>query len=214
VVHRGPAWGRDDGPAAGPVPTWRDALRGRTREAHDALDRALTGPSGRLTGTQDYVRVLRTLHALHAWSEHRLRQWAAVSALAAGLPDDVVLPDRASLYAGDLRALGAEAAAPDAARGQGRRSDAVDEAEGLALLYLLGGSSAGARVLLRGLPADVPRAARRGLTDASGPESSRLWRAVLHLLAGPAQEPLATRAAEEADTLFAWLRERAEERAA
>ena len=82
------------------------------------------------------------------------------------------------------------------------------------MLYLLGGSSAGARVLLRGLPDDVPRAARRGLTDASGPESSRLWQAVLRLLTTPAREPLATRAADEADALFGWLRERAEERAA
>ena len=214
MVHRGPAWGHDDGPVETAAPSWRDALRGRTRDAHEALDRALTGPSGRLSGTGDYVRVVSTLHALHAWSEHRLRRWAAASSLAAGLPDDLVLPDRASLYAGDLLALGAEVADPDPGRDRGRRSVEVDDAEGLALLYLLGGSSAGARVLLRGLPDDVPRAARRGLTDASGPESSRLWQAVLRLLATPAREPLATRAADEADALFGWLRERAEERAA
>jgi heme oxygenase len=192
-----------------PAPSWRDALRGPTRDAHDALDRALTGPSGKLSGAEDYVRVVRTLHALHAWSEERLRRWAEASALASGLPDDVVLPDRAVLYAGDLLALGvAEVDAPD------HRSGAVEDAEGMALLYLLGGSSAGAKVLLRGLPGDVPRSARRGLTDAGGPDAARLWRAVLVLLAAPAEEPLASRAAEEAGALFGWLRERAEDRAA
>lgn len=193
MVHRGPAW--------------RDVLRGRTREAHEALDRALTGPTGALGTAADYARVLRTLHALHAAGEGRLRRWADASRLVAGRLDDVTLPDRAALYAGDLLALGEAPAVVPGAEEPGRP---VDDAEGLALLYLMTGSAAGARILLRGLPDGVPRTARRGLSDAAGPESARLWTAVRTLLAAPAEEPLATRASEEAEALFGRLRAHAE----
>jgi len=197
VVHRGPAW--------------RDVLRRRTREAHDALDRALTGPTGRVASSEDYLRVLHTLHALHAGSEERLRRWVDGSPLAAGIAGDVELPDRAALYAGDLLALGEPVPHEPDPTGS---DHPVDDAEGIALLYLLSGSSAGARVLLHGLPEDVPRAARRGLTDAAGPGSARLWQAVRGLLAAPAEEPLASRAADEADALFGRLLAHVEERAA
>ena len=158
MVHRGSAW---RGSQQGAESTWRDVLRGRTRDAHEALDRALAGPTGTITDVDDYVRVLRTLHVLHAWGEDRLRSWAVASPLARALPDDVVLPDRADLYEGDLRALGAVVGTHGAPAGADR--SAVGEAEGVALLYLFGGSSAGARVLLRGVPPSRARAMRGGV---------------------------------------------------
>ena len=63
--------------------------------------------------------------------------------------------------------------------------EGYDDARGLASLYLLAGSSKGARVLLRGLPDHVGPAARTGLTDASSRDSARLWGAVVTALGEP-----------------------------
>lgn len=156
----------------------RSALRHRTRHLHTRLDDSLAGPHGQVTDLSGYVRLLRTMHALHAVADRPLARWARTSALAAPLRV-AALPDRAPSYAADLVALGEPAPAP-ADEGPSGPSDA----RGLALLYLLAGSAAGARLVLRGLPATVPDGARRGLTDAAAPASTRLWRETCALLEG------------------------------
>lgn len=170
----------------------RAALRDRTRGLHDQLDTALTGPGGRVPDLPAYVRVLRSLHALHAHADGPLRSWAQRSSLASPL-DPELLPDRSAAYAADLTALGETLTGAPAAPG-----DSVDDGRGLALLYLVAGSAAGARVLLRGLPDVVPAEARRGLTEAAGPASTRLWRATVSLLGRPPASTLGSAVVAEA----------------
>lgn len=152
-----------------------------------------------------YVRVLHALHALHLLADRPLARWARSSPLAATLTVSG-LPDRAPLYAADLAALGEPAAGPTPSGG-----DDISDARGLALLYLLSGSAAGARVLLRGLPSAVPVGARSGLTDAAAPASTVLWRETCSLLGGdtvPARlhEPTAA----ETLSVMEWLVDRTE----
>jgi heme oxygenase len=173
---------------------------------HGRLDDLLGGPEGRVRDVTGYARVLQTLHALHVLADRPLARWAGDSPLAASLTP-AALPDRAPLYAADLAVLGEHPTATTSPDGM----DPVDDPRGLALLYLLTGSAAGARVLLRGLPPSVPRGARRGLTDAAAPSSTRLWRETCSLLSGdavPAQlhEP----AAAETLAVMEWLVGRAE----
>jgi heme oxygenase len=173
---------------------------------HGRLDDLLSGPEGRVHDVPGYVRVLHTLHALHVLADRPLARWAGSSPLTASLTVSA-LPDRAPLYAADLALLdehpGASASTDD--------PDPVDDARGLALLYLLTGSAAGARVLLKGLPPGVPSGARRGLTDAAAPSSTRLWRETCSLLSDDAvpahlHEP----AAAETLAVMEWLVGRAE----
>ena len=154
----------------------RSALRDRTRGLHDRLDATLTGVGGRVVDAADYVRVLRVLHALHTIADAPLARWARTSPLGREI-DRSRLPDRAPRYAADLAVLGHEAP-----QQQGPATDGVTDERGLALLYLVSGSAAGARVLLRGLPDTVPTAARSGLTDAAAPSSTQLWRQTCALL--------------------------------
>ena len=173
---------------------------------HGRLDDLLSGPDGGVRDVPGYVRVLRTLHALHVHADRPLARWARTSPLAGSVTVSA-LPDRAPLYAADLALLGEHPAAPMPPDGM----DPVDDARGLALLYLLTGSAAGARVLLRGLPPSVPSGARRGLTDAAAPSSTGLWRETCSLLSGDAvpahlHEP----AAAETLAVMEWLVGRAE----
>jgi heme oxygenase len=185
--------------------TLRSALRQRTRQLHGRLDAMLGGPHGRVEDLPGYVRVVGSLRALHELADRPLTRWASSSTLAASLPMST-LPDRASLYAADLAELG-EPVVPPASGDE----DQVSDARGLALLYLLSGSAAGARVLLRGLPSSVPDAARRGLMDAAAPASTRLWRETCALLAGDVvPERLHEPAADEAHAVMQWLVDRAE----
>lgn len=156
----------------------RFALRQRTRHLHARLDDSLAGPHGQVTDLSAYVRLLRTMNALHAFADRPLARWARTSPLAGPLRS-TAMPDRAPSYAADLAALGEPVTGP--ARGS---DPAPTDAQGLALLYLLSGSAAGARLVLRGLPATVPHGARRGLTDAAAPASTRLWRQTCALLEG------------------------------
>ena len=185
--------------------TLRFALRHRTRQLHGRPDEMLGSPHGQVSGVPGYLCVVRTLHALHALADRPLARWAGSSPLASSLTASG-LPDRAPLYAADLAALD-HPVTPPATGG----ADQVSDARGLALLYLLSGSAAGARVLLRGLPSTVPAGARRGLTDAAAPSSTRLWRETVSLLSGdtvplPLHEPTAV----ETLAVMEWLVDRTE----
>jgi heme oxygenase len=173
---------------------------------HGRLDDLLSGPDGRVPDVPAYVRVLQTLHALHVLADRPLARWAGSSPLAASLTVSA-LPDRAPLYAADLALLGEHPTTPTSPDGM----EPVHDARGLALLYLLTGSAAGARVLLRGLPPSVPSGARLGLTDAAAAPSTRLWRETSSLLSGDAvparlHEP----AAAETLAVMEWLVDRTE----
>lgn len=183
----------------------RPALRVRASGLHDRLDAAMTGPDGRVHDLPTYVRVLRTLHTLHTYVDHPLAHWAATSPLAVGVPRELV-PDRAAAYSADLRTLGVESPPSGQEPPAHEPSTApVTDARGLGLLYLVAGSSIGARVILRGLPASVPAEARTGLTDAAAPSSTRLWRATQSLLARPVEPELADAVGDEVCAVFELL---------
>ncbi len=181
----------------------RSALRDRTRGLHDQLDAALTGTGGRVADVAGYVRVLRVLHALHTFADAPLAQWGRTSPLA-GEIDASRLPDRAPRYAADLGVLGHEA--PQ----QGPATNDVRDGRGIALLYLVSGSAAGARVLLRGLPDGVPAAARSGLTDAAAASSTQLWRQACALLERPTTPELRDAVVDEACEVLELLLDRTE----
>lgn len=173
-------------------------LRAGTRALHAELDAALTGGSVPATES-DYRRVLVVLHALHARVDGPLRPWAAREPWARHeiLP---LLPDRAALYAADLRALGHEPA-------DGPVADARSwgDAEGLAALYLLAGSTKGARMLRRGLPTELTGRAGRGLADAAGDPAATLWRRTREALVEPRAQDLADLAVLAAQDLLSAL---------
>jgi hypothetical protein len=153
-------------------------LRERTSSPHAGLDAGLTGDDRRVADEPSYLRLLHVLATLHAGVEAPLHEWVGVTPWVRDALGDVPLPARAGLFADDLVSLGATAPDPHLA-------EEYDDAHGLATLYLLAGSSKGARVLLRGLPDDVAPGARRGLTDAASRDSARLWGAVVSLLGAP-----------------------------
>lgn len=177
------------------------ALRDRTRTAHEQLDAALTGPGGRISDTTDYVRLLTGLSSLHARTDEPLRAWTAGSDWARAHLDPTDLPRRSALYASDLAALGEHdrAVAPQAT--------ACDDGQALGFLYVVAGSTAGARLVLRGLPDDLAPHARAGLSDAAAPAGARLWRDCRHALTAPLPQELVDRAADEAAALFRLVRE-------
>ncbi len=177
----------------------RTLLKDRTRELHQRLDHTLTGPGGRVADVPGYVRVLTVLHRLHSSADVPLARWARSSTLAHDL-DGVPLPDRADAYAADLAALGAVVDEPTVPR-----DEQVDDARGLALLYLLAGSAAGARMLLRGLPDVVPQDSRRGLTDAAGDHSTTLWRRTCAVLSRPHHPRLGDAVVAEAEAVLTRL---------
>jgi heme oxygenase len=177
----------------------RSTLRDRTRGLHARLDGALAGPEGQVADATAYLRIVRVMHALHTHADVPLARWAATSPLADKLPA-ALLPDRADAYAADLTALGA-----DPERTRASQPDDVDDARGLAMLYVLAGSAVGARVLLRGLPGAVRSDARQGLTDAASPAATHLWRATQAVLAQPLDAELCDATVAEACTLFELL---------
>ena len=186
----------------------RATLRAGTREQHSRLDTALAGPDGQVADTAAYVRIVRVMHALHSYADAPLARWATASPLAGHLPAALV-PDRVAAYTADLRALGADdvpAAPPHGAQ----VPDSVDDARGLALLYVLAGSAVGARVLLRALPDTVPLEARAGLTDAASPASTQLWRSAQAVLSQPIDRDLVDGAVAEASRVFGLLLDRTE----
>ncbi len=174
--------------------TLRQALREETRDVHGALDRVLLGEAGRIVDLPHYLRLVGVLHMMHSAAEPVLGVWRADSAWAASLSPQVRLPRRAPLFATDLEALGV---VPPVI-GADASTEPASESRGVALLYLLAGSAAGARMLVRMIPDDVPVGARSGLADAASAEASALWRATKDLLARPAPEALVTATVTEA----------------
>lgn len=186
------------------APDALDALRRRTRAAHEGLDAVLSGPGGRIVDTAGYVRLLGTLSSLHAHTDDVLHAWADRSDWVRDHLDPAVLPRRSALYASDLARVGApERAAAAVTPGPDDR----DDGRALGLLYVVAGSTKGARVVLRGLPDDLAPDARSGLTDAATPAGARLWQGCRSVLTTPLPEELVARAADEAARLFALLRE-------
>ena len=182
----------------------RSALRRRTRGLHTRLDASLTGPDGRVADLPGYLRLLTILHGLHAHADEPLARWAHRSPLASGL-DAALVPARADGYAADLATLGVEA---DPVAPPPRTP--VPDARGLALLYVVAGSSIGARVVLRGLPDVVPADARRGLTDAAGAPTTALWRQAQAVLSRPVSRELHEAVVAEAGALLGLLLHRRE----
>ena len=196
-----------------PVPPALRLLRQRTSSAHGVLDSGLAGDDHRVDDVAGYVRLLTVLAELHASVERSLHHWVGstpwVREALAGAP----LPSRAPLYADDLTSLGVASPAPHPV-------ETYDDARGLATLYLLAGSSKGARVLLRGLPDDVAPGSRRGLNDAASRDSAVLWGAVVRVLGEPLEEAhpgsslaVAAAAADRAVEVFARLHRLADQRA-
>lgn len=151
-------------------------------------------PSG-----SDYVRIVQLLHALHTSADPLLVAWAKNSNTNAHLQ----IPLREPHFASDLQALGAAFLPrlslnnlPRTAAGQ------LTEPAGIGLLYVVAGSSLGARVLLRHLPHSVPPQARAGLEHAASPPSVQLWTAVLTLLALPAPPEQTNSAAAACSLIF------------
>lgn len=179
-----------------------ETLRLRTRAAHEGLDATLSGPDGRIVDTAGYRRLLTTLATLHAHTDEPLRRWAATSGWLRDHLDPAVLPRRSSLYASDLARLGVGGRAVPTPR-----TTACDDGRGLGYLYVVAGSTKGARVVLRGLPADLAPDARAGLSDAAAPGAARLWQGCRSVLTTPLPEELVARAADEAERLFTLLRE-------
>lgn len=180
-------------------------LRARTSASHASLDAGLAGEDHRVGDLAAYLRLLRVLATLHAHVEPPLHAWVAATPWVREALGTATVPARAGLYADDLAGLGATP-------GPRPFVPTYDDAQGLAGLYLLAGSSKGARVLLKGLPDHVAPADRRGLTDAASRDSARLWQAVVRLLGAPLEENhpethlgLAAAAADRADDVFASL---------
>ena len=191
-------------PTHGGAPDALVELRRRTGRAHDSLDASLAD-DGRIPDLAAYTRLLTVLADLHGRAEEPLHSWVAATPWARDALAEAPLSRRAGLFAADLSLVGAEAprTVPD---------PPYDDARGLAALYLLTGSTKGARVLLRNLPPDVAPHARAGLTDAAAPASTRTWRAVMAMLGEPLERAhpgrhreLAQRAAVEAGSVFARL---------
>jgi heme oxygenase len=191
-------------PARGRTPDALAELRRHTSRAHDSLDASLAD-DGRIADVAAYTRLLRVLADLHARAEDPLHSWLAATPWARDSLAEAPLSRRAGLFAADLSRLGAEArpVTPD---------PPYDDARGLAALYLLSGSTNGARVLLRRLPSDVAPRARCGLTDAASSGSAHTWRAVRAMFGEPLERAhpgrhrdLARRAAVEAGSVFARL---------
>jgi heme oxygenase len=183
-------------PGARTVPL--DVLRSRTRGAHQELDDALTAPAGRIADPAGYLRLLATLSALHARTDEPLRAWVGSTPWVRRTLDPTLLPRRSDLYASDLAVLG------QSWRSAPAHPVVCDDARGLGYLYVVAGSSKGARVVLHQLPDDLAPDARRGLEDASD-AGARLWRDCRAVLTTPLPEELVARAAEEAQQLFGVL---------
>jgi heme oxygenase len=172
-----------------------EALRERTRQVHQDLDDALTAPLGRVVDPPGYLRLLTTLSSLHAHTDAPLGAWVRATPWVRNRLDPALLPRRSDLYASDLAALGR----PD--RVARPRAEVCDDARGLGYLYVVAGSSKGARVVLHQLPDGVGADARRGLGDAAD-AGARLWRDCRQVLTTPQPEGLVARAADEAARLF------------
>lgn len=182
-----------------PRPPLRDVLRDASRTAHSCLDATL---GDHLLGADGYPDLLRLLQAFHATADPLLEQWVRTSSTA----PQVVAPLRAGAFASDLAVLGHSTGAPLALAGLSRRPDGcVTDPAGLALLYVVAGSSIGARLILRSLAGNIPHAARHGLADCASAGSIELWRRTLVVLSVPVDPSVAAQAAAACQLIFRQL---------
>jgi heme oxygenase len=150
-------------------------------------------------GGPDYARLVQLLHSLHTAADPLLVAWVKSSRACAHLS----IPLRASGFASDLAALGVAplpalsfTCLPRTAAGT------LTDPAGIGLLYVVAGSSLGARVLLRNLSSSVPLQARAGLEHGASPPSVQLWAAVITLLARPAPAADAVSGASACSSVF------------
>lgn len=146
-------------------------LRAATGEAHERLERRLNILEQIATFPARRELVAR-FHGLHAGAEAVLAPWLA------DLPDlDFDGRRRSRQLAADLAALGG--AAPPACPAPPPRS----RAEALGILYVLEGSTLGAKVIRRAVVANGQDMSGLSFLDPYGAQSGARWRSFLAILA-------------------------------
>lgn len=160
------------------TPEVLDALRARTRAAHERIERGVALARGE-GDVADLRRFLERLHGLHVPLEERLARlpWAQV-----GL--DFEERRKAALLARDLVALGHDVASIASLPRCERLPGADELPRGLGCLYVIEGSMLGGRVLARSLRGRLGPAARGalGFFDAYGERLESLWEGLVRTL--------------------------------
>lgn len=183
-----------------------DALRARTRAAHERIERGVALARGE-GDASDLRRFLERLHGLHLPLEERLAPlpWAQV-----GL--DFAERRKAALLARDLEALGHDVDSLAALPRCERLPTIEDLHQGLGYLYVVEGSMLGGRVLATTLRKRLGPGVRGALSffEAYGERLESLWARLARALDGAARDPAARAAildaAEDAfDRVEAWL---------
>ena len=174
----------------------REVLRDAGSADHQQLDQIFAAAPQR---AGDYARLLQLLHSLHTAADPLLQAWVATSSMA----PHVVIPTRSTAFARDLALLGYSPRPPIAlVELPHRPGGVVTDPAGLALLYVVAGSSIGARVVLASLGDDIDAAARLGLSEGASPTSAALWRQTLSVLSGPVDDSFAGPAAAACQLVF------------
>lgn len=162
-----------------------DALRARTRAAHERIERgvALARGEGDLA---DLRRFLERLHGLHVPLEERLARlpWSLIGV-------DFGERRKAALLARDLEALGHDVGSIASLPRCERLPRADELPRGLGCLYVIEGSMLGGRVLARSLRRRLGPAARGalGFFDAYGERLEPLWERLVRVLDAAARDP-------------------------
>ena len=166
---------------------------------HRELDQTF---SAQVQSTDSYAGLLQLLHSLHTTADPLLQAWVTSSSAA----PHVVIPTRAGALTRDLTLLGFPPAEPVCLEHLPRHRDGVlTDPAGLALLYVVAGSSIGARVILRSLTDTIARGARLGLTQGASDASAELWRHTLVALAAPVDASVSDPAATACQLIFRTL---------
>ena len=175
----------------------RTQLRRASAVAHARLDDAFAHGHN---SPESYLGLIRCLHSFHEAADPLLIAWVERSAQA----PRVTVTDRSAAFRTDLMALGYAPLAPMDLSDLTTLTESatLDDGVGIALLYVVAGSSLGARVVLRQLPHTVPANARKGLTEASGVEALHLWQHTAKALEAAVSAEVSTVAKETCAQLF------------
>jgi heme oxygenase len=160
-----------------------------------------------LRGADGYAHLLKVLHSFHCAADPLLQAWVISSPAA----PDLVIPSRCAALGEDLAVLGSPTAPPISLDALPRRGPdgVLADPGGLALLYVVAGSSIGARVVLAGLSTAIPQTARRGLSEGASEASTELWRRTRAATAHPVSPDDTLAAAAACRQVFALLLARA-----
>lgn len=162
-----------------------DALRARTRGAHERIERGVALARGE-GDASDLRRFLERLHGLHVPLEERLTRlpWTQV-----GL--DFGERRKAALLARDLEALGHDVDSIASLPRCERLPTADQLPQGLGCLYVIEGSMLGGRVLARILRGRLGAAVTGalGFFEAYGERLEPLWASLVRALDDAAREP-------------------------